>query len=773
MKKLKTINTINEFLKDPYVAQGLKCVKTLPAQPAIFADIPENMNPVLSAALKKRGFDKLYIHQKEAWNYAIEGTDFIVLTPTASGKTLCYNLPVLNALLEDPEARALYLFPTKALSQDQQAELNTLMESADLQLKAVTYDGDTPQTVRKTARDSARVIISNPDMLHSGILPNHTKWIQFFAGLKFIVIDEMHSYRGVFGSHVANVFRRLVRIANHYGARPHFILCSATIGNPEDLAKALVGREVKVINKNGAPRAEKTIAFYNPPLIDAVQGIRRSSADTSMTLSAMLIEKGIRTILFARSRLKVEILASYLNKRFENIYNNNYSIKIEPYRSGLLPTERRNIEKGLREGSVTGVVSTNALELGIDIGGLDAAVMASWPGSHSSFWQQSGRAGRRQGHSLAIFVASSSPLDQFYIENPEYCLSGRSELARINPENPYIYTDHVKCAAFELPFTEEESFGTELETVLNYLTEGGILRQTGRRWYWANSAYPAEKISLRSASSDNIVIVNKTAGLHEVIGEMDRPSAKELIFDNAVYIHKGRQYIVLKLDIENHHCFVEERETNYYTDAIVKHDLKMLSQDGKQFFGGIELVEGDILVRSSVEKYKKLRFHTNENIGYGEIYLPPEEMHTRAAVVAFKPEGIAGEHLQLLPEMDRASLLADFASILKSMAPLELLCDYSDIGLAWRVKDDHFSYPAVYIWDRYPGGTGLAESIPQVLTAILAAAFKRTIHCDCKNGCPSCIGVAEERFSYFTKRKETVNTFIKVILTEFKALEQT
>lgn len=769
MKTAKTDNKIKEFLSDADVAIGLKSIKKLPAQAASFAELPENLNSGLTAAMKARGYEKLYIHQRKAWEFASQGRDFVVLTPTASGKTLCYNLPVLHTLMEDPEARALYLFPTKALSQDQQAELNELLESAELKFPAVTYDGDTPRAQRKMARESARIVISNPDMLHSGILPNHTKWIQFFAGLKFIVIDEMHSYRGVFGSHVANVFRRLLRIARHYGSDPVFILCSATIGNPVELAEALVGRKMDAITENGAPRPEKIFAFYNPPLVDPVQGIRRSSADESMRLSAKLLEKGVRTILFARSRLKVEILASYLNKRFSNIYNNNNNIRVEPYRSGLLPNERRNIEKGLRDGTVSGVVSTNALELGIDIGGLDAAILAAWPGSMSSFWQQAGRAGRRQDQSLAIFVASASPLDQFYVENPERCMEAKAESARIDPENPYIYTDHVKCAAFELPFREGEVFGSELESVLDFLTEGGILRQSGGRWFWASASYPAEKISLRSASADNIVIVDTTKGQNSVIGEMDIPSAKELIFDDAVYIHKGRQYVVQKLDIENRHCFVEARETNYYTDAVVKNDLKLLSEDEKPFGGLLDLIVGDILVRSSAEKYKKLRFHSNENIGYGEIFLPPEEMQTRTFAIVFGNKGQSALFLQNLGEMESASCLAGFTSMLRSMAPLELLCDYQDLGTAWRLRDDHFLLPAIYIWDRYPGGTGLAEAMAQKLDAILSAAYKRLGHCDCQYGCPSCIGVAEERFSGFKDRKASVNRLIKLVLTDLRA----
>jgi DEAD/DEAH box helicase domain-containing protein len=596
--------------------------------------------------------------------------------------------------------------------------MNALIEAGNLPIKAATFDGDTPQSTRKAARDSGRIIISNPDMLHSGVLPNHAKWIKFFAGLRYVVIDEMHAYRGVFGSHVANVIRRLIRICAHYGAAPRFILCSATIGNPGELAEALVGRPVTAVTQNGAPRAEKAVVFYNPPLVDAVQGIRKSSANESMEIAAKLLASGTRTILFARSRLKVEILASYLNQRFENIYTDNRHIRVEPYRSGLLPGERRLIERGLREGSIHGVVSTNALELGIDIGGLDAAVIAGWPGSLSSFWQQAGRAGRRRGASMAVYVASSAPVDQYLIAHPERFLGSGAENARIDADNPYVYADHVKCAAFELPFREGEPFGPDVGEVLAFLEETGTVRNTGGRWFWSDSGYPAEKISLRSATADNVVIIDTTKGRNEVIGEMDRPSAKELVFDDAIYIHRGRQYIVV----------------------------------------------GDLLVRSSAEKFKKLRFHTNENIGYGEIYLPPEEMQTRAVAVLFPATGRPGAILAAMGELERAAVLSAFCGTVRSLAPVNLLCDRSDLGATWRARDDHYGIPAVYLWDRYPGGTGLTEALALSLPGVLKNALERVASCDCEDGCPSCVGVADQAFAAVRKRKAGAKRVLEAAL---------
>ena len=719
--------------------------------------LPVDLAPPLAAALDAKGIDSLYTHQAESYRIARSGRNFVVITPTASGKTLCYNLPVVQSLLEDPAARALYLFPTKALSQDQQAELNEVALGGALPVKINTYDGDTPSSLRIAARSSGRIIITNPDMLHSGILPNHAKWISFFSGLTYVVVDEMHSYRGVFGSHVGNVLRRLKRVAAFYGAKPRFILCSATIANPVELAEALIEEPVELVDENGSGSGWKTIVFYNPSVIDPVQGLRRSSATESQKIALELLRRGIKTILFARSRLQVELIASYINQSLENPNNENWGIKVSPYRSGLLPSERRAIEKGLRDGSINGVVSTNALELGIDIGGLDAAVMAGYPGSTASFWQQAGRAGRRGTSSVAIFVATSSPLDQYFARHPEYFLAQAPERARVDLDNPYIFMDHAKCAAFELPFGQGEALGGSLAPgsaspaeraeltaeALNLLEEEGAVRLTGGRWYWSDEGYPSEKISLRSATADNIVIIDVTSGGSRVIGEMDRPSAKELIFDNAIYIHLGTQFIVKKLDIANKVCHVERKNVDYWTDAVVKTDLEVLTEDehsdpaASTRFGW---AVGDVLVRSQAEKFKKLRFHTQENVGFGEIYLPPEEMQTRALILLFPEGSAAGSFLERLDPATAAAALVGAARLFKSLAPAFVLCDPRDLGVSERVRDPHFSIPAIYLYDKYPGGTGLAEALTEKLDELMAAAHERLYGCPCGEGCPSCIG---------------------------------
>ena len=686
-----------------------------------------------------------------------------MVTPTASGKTLSYNLPVLQRLLADPEARGLYLFPTKALSQDQQSALNEIVLASEVGIKISTYDGDTPSSVRVSARDGGRIIISNPDMLHSGILPNHPKWIRFFSSLSFVVIDEVHTYRGVFGSHMTNVVRRLKRIARFYGSDPVFICCSATIGNPGELAARIVEEEVTLIDENGAPAGEKHLILYNPAYVDRVQGIRRGTVNESQRLALNLIRRGVKIIVFARSRVRVELIASYINKSLANHYLRGETPRVEAYRGGYLPSERRAIEKGLRDGSISGVVSTNALELGIDIGGLDVAIMAGFPGSIASSWQQAGRAGRSAALSLAIMVASSGPIDQYIMAHPEYFLARPPESAHLDPDNLFILMDHLKCAVFELPFGDGDEFGGPVDELLQELQQEGVVRHTGGRWYWSDRSYPSEEISLRSATSDNVVIVDTTSGGNRVIGEMDRPSAKELIFDNAIYLHRGSQYVVKQLDIANRRCYVETSTVNYYTDAVVKTDIKVLTEDYRQEKEGIVLILGDLLVRNQAAKFKKIRFHTHENVGYGEIHLPEEQMHTRGAILLFAPGTHAGDGFASVPREIQEKVIARIGTLMKNVAPVFLLCDRNDLGVAERLRDPHLENPALYIYDRYPGGTGLAEGIADELPRILAAALEVVVGCGCQSGCPSCIGPVEpeDTAAADINRKEVILSFLR------------
>jgi DEAD/DEAH box helicase domain-containing protein len=759
---------VHELIKkledDPAFMSCVTRWEHVPAREGSYAPLPEDLDGQIRSALGDRGITRLYSHQAESYRAARDGRDFVVVTPTASGKTLCYNLAVLQSIIESPESRALYLFPTKALSQDQQSELNESVMAGELPVKIVTYDGDTPVSLRVAARDKGQIVISNPDMLHAGVLPNHPKWIKFLRNLKYVVIDEVHTYRGIFGSHMTNLVRRLKRIASFYGSDPTFICCSATIGNPGQLANRIVEKEMLLIDRNGAPTGEKHLVLYNPPLVDRVQGIRRGVVNESQKLALMFLRAGVKTIVFSRSRVRTELIASYINKSLANVYNENERIRVEAYRGGYLPSERRAIERGLRDGSIHGVVSTNALELGIDIGGLDAAVLGGYPGSVASAWQQAGRAGRRTTVSLAVIVASSAPLDQYIVKHPEYFLGRAPESGFVDPDNMYVLTDHLKCAVFELPFRDRAGFPEESDAVLEYLEEGGVIRKTGDAYYWADRSYPAEEVSLRSATSDNVIIVDTTKGRHEVIGEMDRPSAKELIFDNAIYIHRGNQFVVTQLDLENRRCYVEQTDVNYFTDALVKRDIKVLEEDERHALAGCSVVVGDILVRSQVAKFKKLRYRTHENVGYGEISLPEEEMHTRSVVLVFPEKTTAGAAIAQLDTAEIGPALSRIGTLIRNVAPVFLLCDPRDIGVAERVRDPHFEAPALYVYDSYPGGSGLSEAFLTRIDAILAASVELLHGCPCAEGCPSCVGPRDPEEEIDGNPKAAVDHFLSAWL---------
>jgi DEAD/DEAH box helicase domain-containing protein len=527
----------------------------LPAVPATHAAYPEGTDPRLRAALAARGVEQLYTHQAEAFAHVLGGRNVVTITPTASGKTLCYNAPVLNAILQDHSTRALYLFPTKALAQDQLAELHALSQlvtgESGPDIGVFTYDGDTPSDARRAIRGKAHVVLSNPDMLHSGILPHHPRWAKLFENLRFVVVDELHAYRGVFGSHLANILRRLQRVCRHYGSDPVFICSSATIANPRELAERLTGRPFELVDKSGAPRGEKFFLFVNPPVVNAELGIRRSYLAEARRVSLEFLKHNLQLILFAQSRLAVEILTTYLKDAFHGPPGGTDIVR--GYRGGYLPNRRREIERGLREGLVRAVVSTSALELGIDIGALDVAVMAGYPGTIAATWQRAGRAGRRTTRSAAVLVASSAPIDQFIVRNPSYFFDASPEHALINPDNLHILIDHVKCAAFELPFRDDERFGehgeNDVQEVLAVLAEEGFVHHADEQWNWTNESYPADAVSLRSVSSDNFVVVDVTRG-ERVIGETDFTSGPSTLHEKAIYIVEGDLFQVEKLDFD-------------------------------------------------------------------------------------------------------------------------------------------------------------------------------------------------------------------------------
>lgn len=733
MKVRKNLQHFLEELKlEENVKENIVHWHTIEEKEAKTVEMPFHINENLIDALQKRGVNELYTHQRSAFEAVQSGENIVAVTPTASGKTLCYNLPVLQAITENPQARALYIFPTKALAQDQKSEINELIGEADLMINSYTYDGDTQSSIREKVRKAGHIVITNPDMLHSAILPHHTKWVSLFENLKYVVIDELHIYRGVFGSHVANVIRRLQRICRFYGTDPIFICTSATIANPLELAENLTGKKMTLIDNNGAPSGKKHFLFYNPPIVNKPLNIRRSATLEVRKLAGELLKNRIQTIVFARSRVRVEILLTYLQELVKNQLGPK---SIRGYRGGYLPTERRAIEKGLRNGDIYGVVSTNALELGVDIGQLQVCIMTGYPGSIASSWQQAGRAGRRHSESLVIMVASSSPLDQYIIEHPDYFFTKSPETARINPDNLIILIDHIKCAAYELPFKKDERFGAfETEEVLEYLVEERVLYQRGDKWYWMNDSFPAHNISLRSASQENIVIIDQSNVAHvRVIGEMDRFSAMTLLHEEAIYLHQGVQYQVEKLDWEEKKAFVREVDVDYFTDANLAVELKVLEIDKSRSINHTEVAYGDVSILAKATIFKKIKFDSHENIGSGPISLPEEELHTSSAWISIE------DSLELSESRMEQGLIGA-AHALRYIAPIFVMCDSGDIHVVPQVKAVHNEKPTIFFYDRYPGGIGLSEKIYDGIESVLKEARGMINRCQCESGCPSCIG---------------------------------
>jgi DEAD/DEAH box helicase domain-containing protein len=737
----------------------ITAVRTLPAREPVYAPWPDTLDPRLRGALEARGLSHLYSHQATVIEHALAGRHVVVTTPTASGKTLCYNAPALSRILQDPSARALYLFPTKALAQDQLAELHELCEhvqrTAGSEIGVFTYDGDTPQDARRAIRTRAHVVLSNPDMLHSGILPHHPRWAKLFENLRFVVIDELHAYRGVFGSHLANVVRRLRRICRHYGSDPVFICSSATIANPRDLAERLVEQSFELVTESGAPRGEKLFLFVNPPVVNRQLGIRRSCLGETRRVAGEFLKRHLQLIVFCQSRLATEILTTYLKEDFDSAPGS--ADRIRGYRGGYLPKRRREIERGLRQGSVQAVVSTNALELGIDIGALDVSIMAGYPGTIAGTWQRAGRAGRRSGRSAALLVASSAPIDQFVVRHPAYFFEASPEHALVNPDNLHILVDHIKCAAFELPFDAAERFGREdVQEILGILSEEGFVHRSGRpdgqeQWNWTSESYPADAVSLRSVSSDNFVIVDVGDGA-SVIGETDFTSGPSTLHEKAIYIIEGRLYQVERFDWEGRKAFVRAVDCDYYTDAITYTRVSVLDvfQSASDDTGLSTLAHGDVHVVSRVVGFKKIKFHTNENVGSGELDLPEQQMHTTAYWLTLS-RGMIGS----LPygTEDRRDGVVGLSFAMREVAQLLLMCDRQDIGISIGAGDegsgqpDHLrelDEPRIFIYDNYPGGIGFSEPLFRMHDRLLTETRELIASCGCDHGCPTCVGPVGE-----------------------------
>ncbi len=654
-----TVENVLERLRlDPQFMSNVSAWERLPAHPARHVPFPEAMHARIISALHESGQAPLYSHQGAAIEAALAGDNVVVVTGTASGKTLCYNVPVMQTLLDNSEARALYLFPTKALAQDQASALAKFLDTlgAQDQVRVETYDGDTPPARRRAIREDVRLLISNPDMLHTGILPHHPRWANFFENLRWIVIDELHVYRGIFGSNVANVLRRVRRIAQFYGAAPQFVLTSATIANPKELAERLIEAPVHLIPQDldGAPRAEKHVIIYNPPVIEPSLGIRRAYTLESTRVADLFLRGEVQTAVFARARLTTEVLLGYVRDAYEQAGGDPNMIR--GYRGGYLPLERREIERGLRSGEVCGVVATNALELGVDIGRLGAAVVAGYPGTIASLWQQAGRAGRRAEISAAVLVASAAPLDQFIATHPAYLFERSPEMGLINPDNLAILLRHVRCAAFELPFEIGEGFGTldEIDELLEHLADQDELHRSNGNYHWVADTYPAESVSLRASTDDTIVIQDTGEGRPVVIGEVDRATAPLLIHEGAIYIHEGSTYIVQELDWDNGIALVKPAEIDYYTDASDTVDMDVLEAYDADENQLARRAHGWVQITAQATSYRKVKRYTHETLGYGSIELPPRDFETSAYWLWIAPETVEQMEQEgvLLPPQD-------------------------------------------------------------------------------------------------------------------------
>jgi DEAD/DEAH box helicase domain-containing protein len=764
--------------EDPELRDCMEVWRELPARPARTRPFPERLDPRLVRVLRERGLEELYEHQALAIDHALAGRDVLVATPTASGKTLCYTAPVVQALLESGgAARALFLFPTKALAQDQSAGLTGLVEALGEPWHAFTYDGDTPPSVRRTLRDRGHMILTNPYMLHAGILPNHAKWAELFRDLRYVVIDEVHTLSGVFGSSVANVLRRLVRIARHYGSDPTFVLSSATIRDAARHGRTLLGRDVEVVDGDGSPSGARLFAVHNPPLLNPVAGLRANALEEARRLARHLCGPDHQTIFFCRRRTAVEVLTRYLREGAREL--GLAPEEIRGYRGGYLPLLRREIEEDLREGRAKVVVSTNALELGIDIGSLDVAVLVGYPGSQASFWQRAGRVGRRGRPSLVVQVAQSDPVDQYLAAHPEHLFGEPQERLALDPDNLVILSEQLKCAAFELPFAEGAAPGSLEDVaygavegaaeVLDYLAEeSGLLHRRAGRWFWMADAYPAQDVGLDSGEPDNVLILD--AATEEAVGEIDRESSITTVHEGAIYQVEGETWIVERFDHANRRAYVRQVETDYFTEAETNTEVRVLrlelcrrrdreawsvadpvAPEATPSLGAAPALprvgedcsvwRGEVHVTTLATLFKKIRYYTRENVGADDIVLPPEELDTEAFVLTLSEETASELGLH---GGDRGAAWHGVGNLVRRVAPLYVRCQPGDLGISTQVRSPHFHRPALFLYDRVQGGVGLAELLFEGHREVLRAALEVAERCGCTLGCPACVGPAEE-----------------------------
>ncbi len=728
-------------------------VEVLPQREAVYADVPGGLHPLVESALLWSGIDRLYAHQAEAIAEVRAGRDVVIVTGTASGKTLCYNIPAVETLIENPLATALYLYPTKALAQDQLRGLARFDRPDDgLRFLSGAYDGDTPQNLRRKLRDGASILLTNPDMLHQGILPQHARWNRVFSHLRYVVVDEIHAYRGVFGSHLANVLRRLDRICRHYSASPQFICCSATIANPGEHAERVTGRSMTVVTNDGSPRGPKRFVLWNPPQLEdaargsapawRVGGDRKSAAREAAQLMTSLVREGVQTIGFVRTRLAAEMLFRNSRELLQPV-SRKLADSVHAYRGGYLPEERREIERRLAGKELLGVASTNALELGIDIGSLDACILVGYPGTIASLWQQAGRAGRGKEEALVVLVAQNSPIDQYLMAHSAYLFSQNPEQAVVDPDNPHIVVGHLKCAAHELPLrdAEVESFGPYGSVILELLEEEESVRHIDCRWYWARTEYPAAEVNLRNIAGPVYTIQEESAGAR-VIGTMDEISALSQLHDHAVYLHGAETYFVTQLDLEQKIARVERRDLDYYTQSVQASQIRIDSREEEREWQGALLGFGDVTVTTTIPMFKKIRFHSRDSLGYEKLELPPQCIETVALWLS-PPEPAAKElqaHGMLVGEA-----LVGISNVLVEIAPFFVMCDPSDIGVT--VDSSCLGRDALFFYDRYPGGMGYARRCIDRVGEMLGTVRDVIAECGCEDGCPSCVGAAVPVFA--------------------------
>lgn len=729
----------------PFYEGQLQHVEELPAREGQYAEPSRPLPAALEELLEARGIHQLYSHQVAALDAARAGKDLVVVTGTASGKTLCYNLPILETMLADSEARALYLYPTKALAQDQHKGLLELFAGND-ELEGLVhsgiFDGDTPTAQRRRIRAEANLVLSNPDMLHASILPYHPKWGRFFSELKYIVLDEVHTYRGILGANVACVLRRLMRICEHYHAEPIFLAASATIANPGELASRLIGRDVQVIDNDGSPRGRKYFALWNPTPLGSDNLARRSATDDAVALMTAAVEAGAQVLAFTRTRQATELIHRYVKQELEDRHS-RFASQVRAYRGGYLPNERRQIEQDLFAGRLRGVAATNALELGIDVGSLDVTLLVNYPGTIASTWQQAGRSGRRHEESLAMLLAGNEPVDQYLLRNPEYFFAQSPEHAVVDPENRYVLAKHLKAAAFELPLDEQDvaRFGEMAAPIAEILHDEGVLNEIEGRYYFAQGQNPSAQISLRHMSDNTFAIVLRQRGEHQVIANVDAISAPELVYPEAVYMHHSETYLVRELDLAGKVAYVERRETDYYTQAVLESNVRIEKERRtSDVLPAAPLAYGDVDVSWQTVAFKKIKFNTRENLGLGPVDIPAQNLPTTGTWLTPSDP--------LRAQMKQARLRTSEGLVgLRNLAvvslPILAMCDSRDISGV--VDSKNLGKSAMILYDRYPGGLGYCEQGFRAFKDLLKICYEIVSSCVCSEGCPSCVGLPNLR----------------------------